>query len=53
VLFNLVAVAAVLGWAFVSLDWVVGLVWMVINEIRFVFIFVQMRATFPGSGWTS
>ena len=47
VLFNLVAVAAVAGWAFVSLDWVVGLLWMVIKSYVFVFIFVQMRATFP------
>jgi len=47
VLFNLLAVGALLGWAFISLDWVVGLLWMVIKSYVFVFVFVQMRATFP------
>jgi NADH-quinone oxidoreductase subunit H len=47
VLFNLLAVAALLGWAFISFDWVVGLFWMMIKSYVFVFIFVQMRATFP------
>jgi NADH-quinone oxidoreductase subunit H len=45
--FNLVAVAAVLGWAFVSLDWVVGLVWFLLKSYLFVFVFVWMRATLP------
>ncbi len=47
VLFNVVAVAALLGWAFVSFDWVVGLFWMLAKSYVFVFVFVQMRATFP------
>jgi len=47
VLFNLLAVGALLGWAFISVDWVVGLLWMMIKSYVFVFIFVQMRATFP------
>jgi NADH-quinone oxidoreductase subunit H len=47
VLFNLLAGAALAGWAFVSLEWVAGLFWMVAKSYVFVFIFVQMRATFP------
>ncbi len=47
VLFNLVAVGAFLGWAFVSFDWVVGLFWMMAKTYVFVFVFVQMRATLP------
>ncbi len=47
VLFNLLAGAALVGWAFISFDWVVGLVWMMAKCYFFVFIFVQMRATFP------
>jgi NADH-quinone oxidoreductase subunit H len=47
VLFNLVAVAAVLGWAFVSFDWVVGLFWFMAKAYVFVFLFVWMRATLP------
>jgi NADH:ubiquinone oxidoreductase subunit H len=47
VLFNLLAVAAILGWAFISFDWVAGLLWMMAKTYVFVFIFVQMRATFP------
>jgi NADH-quinone oxidoreductase subunit H len=47
VLFNILAVAALVGWAFISLDWVVGLFWMLAKSYLFVFIFVQMRATFP------
>jgi NADH:ubiquinone oxidoreductase subunit H len=47
VLFNLLAVAAIAGWAFISFDWVVGLFWMMAKSYVFVFIFVQMRATFP------
>ncbi|HSG86212.1 MAG TPA: NADH-quinone oxidoreductase subunit H [Candidatus Limnocylindrales bacterium] len=47
VLFNLVAVAAVLGWAFVSFDWVVGLFWFMAKAYVFVFFFVWMRATLP------
>jgi NADH:ubiquinone oxidoreductase subunit H len=47
VLFNVLAVAAFLGWAFISFDWVVGLFWMMAKSYVFVFLFVQMRATFP------
>ncbi len=46
-LFNLVAVAAVLGLAFVSLDWVVGIVWFFAKSYVFVFTFVWMRGTLP------
>ena len=47
VLFNLLAVGAFLGWAFISFDWVVGLFWMMAKSYVFVFIFVQMRGTLP------
>jgi NADH-quinone oxidoreductase subunit H len=47
VLFNLVAVAAVLGWAFVSLEWVAGVLWFMLKTYTFVFIFVWMRGTLP------
>jgi NADH:ubiquinone oxidoreductase subunit H len=47
VLFNLLAGGALLGWAFISFDWVVGLFWMMAKSYVFVFVFVQMRATFP------
>ena len=47
VLFNLVAVAIVLGLAFASFDWVVGIAWFFLKTYIFVFIFVQMRATLP------
>ena len=47
VLLNLLAGVALVGWAFISFDWVVGLVWMMVKSYVFVFIFVQMRATFP------
>jgi NADH:ubiquinone oxidoreductase subunit H len=47
VLFNVLAVTAFFGWAFISFAWVSGLVWMVAKTYVFVFIFVQMRATFP------
>jgi NADH:ubiquinone oxidoreductase subunit H len=47
VLVNLLAVGAVLGWAFVSFDWVVGLSWMIAKSFVFVFLFVWMRATLP------
>jgi NADH-quinone oxidoreductase subunit H len=46
-LFNLVAMAAVLGWAFVSFDWVAGLIWFMLKTYVFVFIFVWMRGTLP------
>jgi len=47
VIFNLVAVACVLGWAFVSFDWVVGLLWFMLKTYAFVFTFVWMRGTLP------
>jgi len=47
ILFNLVAFAALLGWAFVSYDWVVGLVWFMLKSYVFVFLFIWMRATLP------
>ncbi len=47
VLFNLLAVIALFGWAFISFEWVAGLFWMMAKSYVFVFVFVQMRATFP------
>jgi NADH-quinone oxidoreductase subunit H len=46
-LFNLVAVGLLLGWAFISVEWVAGLFWMMAKSYLFVIVFVQMRATFP------
>jgi NADH-quinone oxidoreductase subunit H len=47
VLFNVVAVAALLGFAFISFDWVVGLTWFLMKTYGFVFLFVWMRGTLP------
>ena len=47
VLFNLLAVGLVLGWAFISFDWVAGLLWFLAKTYAFVFVFVWMRATLP------
>ena len=47
VVFNLVAVAVILGLAFVSFDWVAGLLWFMLKTYTFVFIFVWMRGTLP------
>ena len=47
VLFNLVAVAALVGYAFISYDWVVGLLWFMGKTYLFVFTFVWMRGTLP------
>jgi NADH-quinone oxidoreductase subunit H len=47
VVFNLVAVGAILGIAFVSLDWVAGLLWFLLKTYGFVFLFVWMRGTLP------
>ncbi len=47
VLFNVVAVGAILGLAFLSFDWVVGLVWFLGKTYAFVFLFVWMRGTLP------
>jgi NADH-quinone oxidoreductase subunit H len=45
VIFNLVFVAAILGLAFISFDWVVGLLWFMLKTYGFVFTFVWMRGT--------
>jgi NADH-quinone oxidoreductase subunit H len=47
VVFNIVAVVAVLGWAFISFDWVAGLFWFLLKTYAFVFTFVWMRGTLP------
>jgi NADH-quinone oxidoreductase subunit H len=47
VLFNLVAVAALIGLAFISLEWVVGLIWFMMKAYVFVFTFVWLRGTLP------
>jgi NADH-quinone oxidoreductase subunit H len=47
VLFNVLAVAALVGLAFLSLDWVVGLFWFMMKTYAFVFTFVWMRGTLP------
>ena len=45
--FNAVVVIAFLGWAFISFDWVVGLLWFMLKSYVFVFVFVWMRGTLP------
>jgi NADH-quinone oxidoreductase subunit H len=47
VLFNVLAVAAVVIWAFLSFEVVVGLFWFVVKVFTFAFIFVWMRGTLP------
>jgi NADH-quinone oxidoreductase subunit H len=47
VLFNLVAILAIGGIAYLSLDWVAGLFWFFGKTYAFVFLFVWMRATLP------
>jgi len=47
VLFNLVAGGALFGLAFLSFDWVVGLVWFMLKTYAVVFVFVWMRGTLP------
>ncbi len=47
ILFNVVAVGLLLGWAFVSLDWVTGLFWFFAKSYVFVFFFVWLRGTLP------
>ena len=47
VLFNLLVVVAIGGWAFVSWDWVAGLLWFLLKSYVFVFTFVWMRGTLP------
>jgi NADH-quinone oxidoreductase subunit H len=47
ILFNLLVVVAVVGWAFISWDWVAGLIWFLLKSYVFVFTFVWMRGTLP------
>ena len=47
VLFNLLAIAAIFGIAYVGLDWVAGLLWFMFKTYIFVFTFVWMRGTLP------
>jgi NADH-quinone oxidoreductase subunit H len=47
VLFNLLAVTAIVGIAYVGLAWVAGLLWFLLKSYLFVFIFVWMRGTLP------
>jgi NADH-quinone oxidoreductase subunit H len=47
VLFNLLVVVAIGGWAFISFDWVAGLLWFLAKTYGFVFTFVWMRGTLP------
>jgi NADH-quinone oxidoreductase subunit H len=47
VLFNLVAVTAIAGIAYVGFDWVAGLLWFLGKTYIFVFTFVWMRGTLP------
>jgi NADH-quinone oxidoreductase subunit H len=47
ILFNVIAVGLVLGWAFVSLDWVTGLFWFFAKSYVFVFFFVWLRGSLP------
>ena len=47
VLFNVVAGGLTFAWAYVSFDWVAGLVWFIAKTFGFVFLFVWMRGTLP------
>ncbi|MCJ7709271.1 MAG: NADH-quinone oxidoreductase subunit H, partial [Chloroflexi bacterium] len=47
VVFNVLAILAVMGWAFISFDWVVGLAWFFAKTYAFIFVFVWMRGSFP------
>ena len=47
VLFNLLVIVAIGGWAFISWDWVAGLMWFLLKSYVFVFTFVWMRGTLP------
>jgi NADH-quinone oxidoreductase subunit H len=47
IVFNVVVVAVVLGWAFISFEWVAGLFWFLAKTYVFVFTFVWMRGTLP------
>ena len=47
VLFNVVAVLALLGWAFISFEWAAGLAWFMLKTYAFVSVLVWMRGTLP------
>ena len=47
VLFNVVAGGLIFAWAYVSFDFVAGLVWFLAKTFGFVFLFVWMRGTLP------
>jgi NADH-quinone oxidoreductase subunit H len=47
VLFNILAIVAIFGIAYVGLDWVAGLLWFMFKTYIFVFTFVWMRGTLP------
>jgi NADH-quinone oxidoreductase subunit H len=47
ILFNVLAMAAVGIWAFLSFEVVVGLFWFMLKTFTFAFIFVWMRGTLP------
>ena len=47
ILFNLLAGALVFLWAYVSFDFVAGLLWFLGKTFALVFVFVWMRATLP------
>ena len=47
VLFNVIAMAIVAIWAFISFEVVVGLFWFMVKAFTFAFIFVWMRGTLP------
>jgi NADH-quinone oxidoreductase subunit H len=45
--FNVVAIGAVLGLAYVGFAWFAGIVWFMIKCFLFVYLFVWMRGTLP------
>jgi NADH-quinone oxidoreductase subunit H len=47
VLFNVIAGGLGFLWAYVSFDWVAGLVWFIGKTFSLVFVFVWMRGTLP------
>jgi NADH-quinone oxidoreductase subunit H len=46
-LFNVVAGGLVMAWAYVSFEWVAGLLWFLGKAFALVFVFVWMRGTLP------
>ena len=47
ILFNVFVISAVVIWAFISFEVVVGLFWFMLKAFTFAFIFVWMRGTLP------